>query len=364
MRVLMIGPRFDCRGGISAAARALHGYLRDEGVVATYLASTVEGGALRRIGYSLGSYAAFLVRAVGGRYDLVHVHVSVQNSFFRKSFYLIVSALLGRRFVIQIHPERFAAFFSASPERTRGMIRWIFRKASAVIVLTPSIRAKMKELFPGTDFLVLANPIDCSEYGGGPRPEGDQVLFMGLISPEKGARDLIETVPAVASRVPSVRFALFGPVNEGFPLGAKLEAGKLANIRWKAWVSGEEKVRAFRESRMLVLPSYSEGLPNVLLEAMASSLPVVATPVGGVPDLVVDGVNGFLVRPGDKEALGNRILRLLADPDLGSRMGAAGRRLVEKEYDLPVVGRRLLGIYARLAEDPTAAQGSSEGSEG
>jgi len=357
VKILMIGPGFDCRGGIAAAGRALHQYLHDRGVAVTYLASTVEGGLPRRILHTLASYVSFVVRAAGGRYDLIPIPSSVRNSFSRKSFYLIVAALLKRRFLVQIHPERFAEFFEASPERVRRMIRRLFGRAAAVIVLTPSIRTRMRDLFPGTDFLVLPNPVDCPEFAGAPRPESRQVLFLGLISTEKGAQDLLSVVPGVVSRFPSVRFAVFGPVKAGFPLRAALEAGKLANIRWKAWISGEEKVRAFRESRMLVLPSYSEGLPNVLLEAMAASLPVVATPVGGVPDLVADGVNGFLVRPGDTAALGDRILRLLDDPDLASRMGASGRRLVEREFDTPVVGRRLLEIYARLLNDPAAAQG-------
>ncbi len=350
----MIGPRFDCKGGIAVVGRALYQFLHGVGVAVTYLPSTIEGGELRRSLYAVWSYVKFIARLVGGRYDLVHIHCSVQNSFYRKSFYMLVSALLRRRFIVHVHPERFAEFYSRSPRWVRGMIRNIFYRAGAIVVLTSSIRAKLLGLLPGANIIILANPVDCSEFDGIPDPDGNQVLFMGMISPEKGVLDLLETVPLVASRVPLVRFAFFGPVKTGFPFEEALKAAGGRNVQWRAWVSGEEKARVFQQSRMLVLPSYSEGLPNAVLEGMAASLPVVATPVGGIPDLITDGVNGFLIEPGDRSALGDRILRLLGDPDMCSRMGAMSRRLVEKDFNTLVIGRRLLGIYSRLLENSSS----------
>jgi glycosyltransferase involved in cell wall biosynthesis len=97
---------------------------------------------------------------------------------------------------------------------------------------------------------------------------------------------------------------------------------------------------------LLVLPSLNEGLPRVILEAMATGLPVVATSVGGIPELVMDGRTGLLVRPGDERALADAVCRVLADPDLAEAWGRAGREVAEREYEREANIRR----YAQIVE--------------
>jgi glycosyltransferase involved in cell wall biosynthesis len=97
---------------------------------------------------------------------------------------------------------------------------------------------------------------------------------------------------------------------------------------------GENKIREFAEAGIFVLPSYSEGLSNALLEALAAGLPVVATNVGALPEGVVEGLNGYLVGPGDWKDLGARISALISDPELRRRMGRASRALCEEKFRL------------------------------
>src|SRR5207247_11054153 len=103
------------------------------------------------------------------------------------------------------------------------------------------------------------------------------------------------------------------------------------------------------EVDVVVLPSSVEGMPLVLLEAMAHRRPVVATPVGGTPEVVVDGETGLLVPPRDPRALADAIRRLLDDPDLAKRLGDAGRRRVELHFSLEAMNRRILELYDEVA---------------
>jgi glycosyltransferase involved in cell wall biosynthesis len=101
-------------------------------------------------------------------------------------------------------------------------------------------------------------------------------------------------------------------------------------------------------SDILALPSFVEGLPMVLLEAGACEIPVVATSVGGVPEIVMEGVSGFTVPPGNSGVLADRLIRLLTNPDLRRQMGKAGREVVENRFSTKIVGPQLEKLYYRL----------------
>jgi len=119
-------------------------------------------------------------------------------------------------------------------------------------------------------------------------------------------------------------------------------------------VTGAEKTRAFEEAYGFVLPSYAEGLPMALLEAMSYGLPVIVTDVGSVPEVVTDGIQGFLIKPGDVQALAKCLTRLDRDPGLRERMGAAGRRTVEERYTVEAMMRRIGELYRELIEQRPA----------
>ena len=126
---------------------------------------------------------------------------------------------------------------------------------------------------------------------------------------------------------------------------AALAAGLGNAVTFAGWVRGEEKLALLQEAALLALPSYAEGVPIAVLEAMAAGLPVVTTPVGGIPDLIADGRNGLLVQPGDVPALASAINRLLDDPALRGAMGDLNRQQVVAEYDVPRYVDRLLALY-------------------
>jgi glycosyltransferase involved in cell wall biosynthesis len=117
------------------------------------------------------------------------------------------------------------------------------------------------------------------------------------------------------------------------------------------WLGQEEKHAALARARVFLLPTYFEGMPVAVLEAMAHGLPVVTTPVGDVPDAITDGYNGFLIPPGDVDAIVDRVSRLLDDPGLAERLGTQARERIREVYDVQVVLPRLYAIYDALAAE-------------
>ena len=124
------------------------------------------------------------------------------------------------------------------------------------------------------------------------------------------------------------------------------EGGLASHIRLLGIVSGACKESALAEADCLVLPSYAEGLPMAILEGMAYGLPIIATRVGAIPEVITDGVEGFLVEPGDIESLADRLLRLSMDAELREQMGIAARRRVEADHSLDVMVEGLLTVYS------------------
>jgi colanic acid/amylovoran biosynthesis glycosyltransferase len=173
---------------------------------------------------------------------------------------------------------------------------------------------------------------------GGPT----RVLFVGRLVPQKGHAVLLEAVALLAERGRELELVLAG---DG-PMRPALEAlaariGVSERVRFLGAV-GQEQIRAlYEEASVFCLPSFAEGLPTVLMEALAMELPVISTRINGAPELVRDGVTGLLVTPGRADELADAIERLIEDPALGARMGSAGREAVRREFDVEACAGRL-----------------------
>jgi len=189
--------------------------------------------------------------------------------------------------------------------------------------------------------------VDPAAYGRRERGAfGKRVLFVGRLDPVKGAPLLIEAFAKAAADHPD---AVLTVVGDG-PSRAAAEAqaaelGIAGRVRFLGFRSQAEVAEILEEADMLVLPSFAEGVPVVLMEAMASRIPVVASLVAGVPELVSEGESGFLVPPGDVETLADRIETLLADPERARAMGLAGRAKVEAEFDLAKEAAWILQLH-------------------
>ncbi|WP_241557964.1 glycosyltransferase family 4 protein [Falsirhodobacter deserti] len=174
-----------------------------------------------------------------------------------------------------------------------------------------------------------------------------RVLFVGRLDSVKGGRLLLEAFGALRERHPDAALEIVGDGPDRAAMEARArELGLGSKVRFHGYRTQEEVARILSGADMLVLPSFAEGVPVVLMEAMASGLPVVSTRIAGIPELVEDGKTGFLVPAGDLETLTARIDTLLSDPQRAQAMGAAGRAVVEAEFNLEREATWLAQIFA------------------
>lgn len=170
------------------------------------------------------------------------------------------------------------------------------------------------------------------------------LLFLGALERSKGIFELVEAFARVRADpgVPDAVLVLGGGGSLSGELRALVESRRLSGaVRFGGVLTGAVKLQHFREADLFVLPSYTEGLPNAMIEAMAAGLPVLVTPVGSIPDVIVHGSNGWLVSPRDAAALEVGLRRLMKDSALRARLGAEAHRLAAIRYTPEGAAERL-----------------------
>lgn len=177
------------------------------------------------------------------------------------------------------------------------------------------------------------------------RPNEIRLVFVGRLAPVKGLRVLLDAMHLLLPDLPHLHLVLVG---DG-PDRTRLEetAAPLGSaVTFTGYLSQDEVAQAMQAADICVLPSFAEGVPVVLMEALASGKPVIATQVAGVGELVEEGKSGFLVPPGDLQTLASRIRTLAQDADLRARMGADGQARVAADFDIRMEAARLARLFA------------------
>ncbi|MGB5758962.1 MAG: glycosyltransferase, partial [Acidimicrobiales bacterium] len=181
------------------------------------------------------------------------------------------------------------------------------------------------------------------------RDDARRLIFVGRVVEQKGLGDLFQSLVSLADRAPKLSLTIVGDGPDRVTLERQAaDLGLADRVTFVGSKSQSEVAALLPTADIFVLPSYAEGVPVVVMEALGSEMPVVATFVGGMAELVEDGVTGYLVRPGDPDQLADRIERLLGDRGLRQRMGKAGRDKVVNEFDSAAEARRLGVLFTNL----------------
>lgn len=174
------------------------------------------------------------------------------------------------------------------------------------------------------------------------------ILYAGTINERKGYADLIKAFAKIAKSYPEweVVFAGNGEIEQGEALAREL--GIEPQIKFVGWVNGMEKDALFRKASIFCLPSYAEGFPMAILDAWAYGLPVITTPVGGIPDVAVDGENMLLFNPGDMDKLADNIERMITDDVLRHKISMASGEFALGQFNMITINKQLARIYESL----------------
>ncbi len=343
--VLHFGP--DVPGGMTTVMRGLlasplaERYRLD--IVPTHRGS----GAVRR----LAVYSLALLRlgwwSLRGRGRIVHVHSTVRGSMYRKALVVLMAKALGRRVVLHIHsgPGDVASFRGGLGHGGAAVLRFSLHRADSVLAVSTASAAELERAFALSGIEVVPNaapPVLATPPAAG-RDDVVAVFLGGFANPVKGGATMLEALALIEPG--ELKLVLAGPGE--LPVASRELVESRPDVEWRGWLEGAEREEVVGSASIFILASSSEGLPMALLEAMSAGQAIAATEVGGVPDVVDDGVEALLVPPEDPAALAAAISRIAADGALRERLGRAARaRAAEMGADR--VAERIDDLYRVL----------------
>lgn len=340
-KVLVVATSRKTRGGITSVVKAYENSPLWDEFHCKWIETHRDGGAFTKLSYLVKGFLMFLLCVPF--YDIVHIHTSEPPSALRKMPFLAISKLLGKKVIVHFHSF---SVDTTIKSKYQWVYRYLFGKADAVLVLSKYWQDEIDKTFGyGSDKVkVLYNPCT-TEVSDKTYPKKKEILYAGTVNARKGYADMIKAFAKVADKHRDWRivFAGNGEIEEGKELASQL--GIIEQTIFLGWVRGEAKDRAFKEASVFCLPSYAEGFPMGVLDAWAYGLPVITTPVGGIPDIAVDGQNCLLFKPGDVDKLAEQMDKMIDSEELRKNVAKNSSELAKSIFSIGEVTKRLATIY-------------------
>ena len=347
IKTIMIGTDRTSFGGMSSVIKLYSesGVLGDNVI---YLSSYKDGSVL----FKMVFFGVFLIKYLfllltDKNIKLIHIHIATKGSFFRKSIALIVAKVFNKKVLLHVHAAEFNIFYDKSPSFIKQFITKILDKSDVIIALSNQWKADICEKTTNPNIKVLYNPAIIKDFNY-KENKTVKVLFMGRLGKRKGTYNIIEAAKYLKNSDVEIHLYGDGDVEEFEKL--IVDNNLQEKVKINGLISGDKKAEVFQSADIYILPSYNEGLPISILEAMAFGLPIISTPVGGIPEAVKDGINGFLVQAGDYIALAEKIDLLVGDKSLREQMGVQSHKFAKEKFDIEIIMKQLQNLYTEVLE--------------
>lgn len=340
-----LGPSFRTQGGISSVLYTYRVHL--SGRLNMKFIPTYSGRSrIKDLAFFLYALVRVLFINLSGEKALFQIHTSTYGSYIRKSILARLCLLFRKPVVLHIHGADFDRFIEE--ESWQPGVVSLLNRVDRLVVLSESWKQYLSKYVSPEKITVIYNPIRETRQAYVEPPSGGaaKILFMGRLGQRKGTYDLLEAVRRLADE--EFVLDLYGDGENEKVKGLVKGYGLEKHIKVHGWVPHSEVTGIYDSSDVLVLPSYSEGLPMSVIEGMGRGLPIIASDVGGIPEALEDGDNGFVVRPGDVDKLAERLKSLITDPGLRKEMGKRSLEKARAKFSAERVGAQLEKLYAEI----------------
>lgn len=340
-KVLVISTSKKTRGGITAVLKLYEQSQMWQQYHCRWIGTHRDGGTLIKLWYLVQAMVRYVFLLPF--YDIVHIHFSLSNSAKRKYPFFKLAKAMHKKTVIHLHCG------SQIDEIWNPIYQKMFEQCDCGVLLSESLKQKIEERIGKSEkLMVVYNPCpiitNITQF-----EKQNHILFSGTLYEGKGYKDLIHAFAKIAPAHPDWKIVLAGNGEEEQAKALAQELHVASQVELLGWVSGDTKHRAFCEAKALCLPSYAEGFPMAVLDAWAYGLPVITTPVGGVPDVAVDGENMLLFNSGDVDTLAEKLEMIITDETLREKMAEESTRLAQGKFSLEKVTEEVAEIYEEMA---------------
>ena len=351
IKVLMVGPHKSVKGGIRTV---VDNYLNWEewGKIKIYYVPTfIEKNNIIKVLFYGFHFMVIVFLCILKKVDIVHLHVSERGSFYRKAFIIDFCRKLKIKTILHHHGAEFMDFYDSSNLKGKRSIERILALTDINIVLSKYQKREMEKKFPDARFIVLYNAV-AGNVENCYNTEAVNILFVGRLGRRKGIFDLLEVVEKIDYMLDRKIVLDICGDGEVEKVRRKIEEKRLGHrVVHLGWCSRKELEEHYSNAMLYVLPSYYEGLPMSVLEAMSHGVPCVASRVAAIPEVIQEGHNGLLVEPGNIEGIRKAVECLVNDPKLRKRLGEKGYESIQKKFLLDDGMNKLQKIYYTLKSE-------------
>lgn len=353
-KVCMIVQDKMVKGGIAAVISGYYGSVLEKDYDVIYVESYKDGGKIAKLLKGIQGYFRFAKVLLIDRPDIVHIHSSFGPSFYRKFPFIYMASWAKIPIINHIHGADFDEFYVNASERKKSLIKKVYNKCTKLIALSDEWKERLSQVVPESRITVIENYSVLHEDALTDRlarKSNHTVLFLGEIGRRKGCYDIPAVVANVVKDVPDVKFVLAGAGNTEDERAVKAlveEYDVAEHVVFPGWVRGEKKDQLLRDADVFFLPSYNEGMPMSVLDAMGYGLPIVSTNVGGIPKIVHDGENGYCCGAGNTSIMATEIIRLLNNREIRESASKASLDIVTKGYSLEAHLLLLEALYEKV----------------
>ena len=350
-KVCMIVPNRMVKGGIASVVNGYRGSKLEKDYDITYVESYTDGSKLTKLFKGISGYIQFIKVLLTNKPDIVHIHSSFGPSFYRKMPFIYMASWAKIPIVNHIHGADFDEFYVNASESKKKKIKKIYEKCSVLIALSEEWKERLSQIVSPSKISVIENYSILHEDALKQRLErecNNTVLFLGELGKRKGCYDIPEVIRKVKEDVPDVKFVLAGAGSEADEKAIKklIDRENVSdNVEFPGWVRGDTKDKLLREADVFFLPSYNEGMPMSVLDAMGYGLPVVSTNVGGIPKIVRNKENGCCCEAGDTDTYVREIINLLNSDKWRFDAANASLEIIKKGYSLEAHLHQLERVY-------------------
>lgn len=341
-RVLVIATSRKTRGGITSVVKAHETGEQWKKYHCKWIETHRDGNSIRKLWYLFSALLQYLVLLPF--YDIVHIHIATTQSAKRKQFFFYPAKWMKKRTIFHFHPSNEKFLFEPYNQK---LYQKLFSQADLILVLSEQWKKWLEESLGITEHVeVLYNP--CPKVNRREDIRENNILFAGTIIPRKGYGDLIKAFAKIAKKYPNwkIIFAGNGEIENAKKIAS--EYGISNQIVFPGWINGKKKEETFQKASIYCLASNGEGFPMGVLDAWAYGIPCVVTPVGGIPDIIKDEVNGLIFPVGDIDTLASKLEKLITNKDLRTKIVKETDKYVNNEFNVSSINQKLGQIYSNL----------------
>lgn len=335
-KVLVVATSRKTRGGITSVVKAHETGEQWKRFHCRWIETHRDGNVVRKLWYLFTAIIEYI--CLLPFYDIVHIHLAAVE---RKIPFVFFAKCFKKKIILHFHfPDPNTTIYDSHKSSRYG---WCIKQADIVIVLSNTWKKMLKDKYNADNLRVVYNP--CPQVNRGDEDKKKIILYVGNLSERKGYKDLLKAFAEMKEIAKDWRlvFAGNGEIEMGENMAKELGIGNQCDFL--GWISGEKKALSFQKAMIYCLPSYAEGFPMGVLDAWAYGLPVITTPVGGLPDILEDNKNSMSFSPGDIDSLATCLRNMIVNEKLRNNIAKESVKLADDIFNIEKINKQIGALY-------------------